>query len=70
MLRYVGGVIGIGILGAALAGVSTTGGSETLQAHRSAIVIFCGAMALALVPSALLPGRRLRTDVRAGGTLD
>jgi len=60
MMRYVGGIVGIGILGAVLSGVPADIGLQALPAHRSAIVIFCAAMALALVPAALLPGRAAR----------
>jgi MFS family permease len=53
-LRYLGGVIGIGVLGVVLG----DGGAGELGAHRTALRIFAAAMLLAVLPSALLPGRK------------
>jgi MFS family permease len=53
-LRYLGGAIGIGVLGVVLEGA----GAAELGAHRTALGIFAAALLLALLPSTLLPGRK------------
>jgi MFS family permease len=56
--RYLGAVVGIGVLGVALGDLSHAAQpTEVLAAHRTALFWFALAMAIALVPALLLPGR-------------
>jgi MFS family permease len=56
-LRYLGGVVGIGVLGVVLGG-GTEGTVAGAAAHQTALRLFAVALLLALLPAALLPGRR------------
>jgi EmrB/QacA subfamily drug resistance transporter len=55
-LRALGSMIGVGVLGVVLQGA----GAADMGAHRTALRIFAAAMVVALLPSALLPGKQVR----------
>jgi MFS family permease len=57
--RYLGAVVGIGALGTLLGDLShASSAGDALAAHRSAVLVFAAAMATALVPAMLLPGKQ------------
>jgi MFS family permease len=56
-LRYLGGVVGIVALGQVLRDAAEVDRATALAAHHAALRVFIGALILALIPAALLPGR-------------
>lgn len=54
-LRYLGGVIGVAVLGIVL--VDTDGPMDVLGQHRSLLFLYAGAVALSAVVGVLLPGK-------------
>jgi MFS family permease len=56
-MRYVGGIAGIGALGAILRRTAQAEPALVLRAHQSAIWLSCGVMVVALLAAARLPGR-------------
>jgi EmrB/QacA subfamily drug resistance transporter len=57
IMRYLGGVLGIGVLGYVLRGTSGADPAVALAAHHRAVWVFCAATVVALVPAAMLPGK-------------
>jgi MFS family permease len=57
-MRYIGGVAGIGALGFILRDSALLEGSAALEVHLHAVWLFAGVMLVAVLPSALLPGRQ------------
>jgi MFS family permease len=60
-MRYLSGVVGIGVLGMLLRDAVPSDPAAYLDAQRSALWIFSGALLLATGASALLPGRAPRS---------
>ena len=50
--RYLGGVVGVGVVSSLLAG------SEPIAAHRAATCVLAAALVLALACASVLPGRK------------
>jgi MFS family permease len=56
-MRYLGGMIGVGTLGVVLRDVTLADTAVALAAHQEVVRLYCGVLLVAVLPSALLPGR-------------
>jgi MFS family permease len=56
-MRYLGGVIGIGLLGATLRDLAGASSAALLAAHQQAVWLYCAVMLASTLLAALLPGR-------------
>jgi MFS family permease len=59
-LRYLGGMVGIGVLGVVLRDAALADEAVALAAHQRALWVYGAVMFAAVLPAALLPGRLAR----------
>jgi MFS family permease len=67
-MRYLGGIVGIGALGAILRDVAYVDPARTVTIHQGAIWLYCVVVLTSILPAALLPGHSLSGRARSTGS--